>query len=77
MLYVGLDIHSKRISVCVLNETGQVAHRRQVRAIDQMMRILEGLPERFEGRYEASCGYGHFHDLLSPMARVCWCRRGR
>ena len=24
MLYVGLDIHSKRISLCVLNEAGQV-----------------------------------------------------
>src|SRR5262245_58688517 len=27
MLYVGLDIHSKRISLCVLNQTGQVVHR--------------------------------------------------
>jgi hypothetical protein len=48
MLYVGLDIHSKRISLCVLNETGQVTQRTQVRTIDQMMRILERLPDRFE-----------------------------
>ena len=41
---------------------------RQVRTIDQMMRILEGLPDRFEVCYEASCGYGHFHDLLRPVA---------
>ena len=68
MFCVRLDIHSKRISLCVLNETGQVVHRSQVRTIDQMMRILEGLPERFEVCYEASCGYGHFHDLLSPVA---------
>ena len=27
MFYVGLDIHSKHISICVLNETGQVVHR--------------------------------------------------
>src|SRR5262249_24527428 len=33
-----------------------------------MMRILEGLPDRFEVCYEASCGYGHYHDLLSPVA---------
>ena len=54
--------------ICVLNETGQVAHRAQVRGIDEMLRILEGLPDRFEVCYEASCGYGHYHDLLRPLA---------
>jgi hypothetical protein len=29
MLYVGLDIHTKRISTCALNETGQVVHRKR------------------------------------------------
>jgi hypothetical protein len=33
-----------------------------------MMRILETLPDRFEVCYEASSGYGHYHDLLSPIA---------
>ncbi len=68
MFYVGLDIHTKHISICVLSETGQVAHRSQVRRLEEMMRILEGLPDRFEVCYEASCGYGHFHDLLRPLA---------
>ena len=27
MLYVGLDIHDKRIAICVLSEAGQVASR--------------------------------------------------
>src|SRR5262249_54194509 len=31
-------------------------------------RILEALPDRFEVCYEASCGYGHYHDLLQPLA---------
>jgi transposase len=68
MLYVGLDIHSKRISLCVLNDAGQAIHRSQVRTIDQVMRVLEGLSDRFEVCYEASCGYGHYHDLLRPLA---------
>jgi transposase len=68
MFHVGLDIHSRRIAVCVLSETGQVARRAQVRTIDEMMRLLEGLPDRFEVCYEASCGYGHYHDLLRPIA---------
>jgi transposase len=33
-----------------------------------MMRILERLPDRFEVCYEASCGYGHYHDPLRPLA---------
>ncbi len=36
--------------------------------MDEMMRNLESLPDRFEVCYEASCGYGHYHDLLSPIA---------
>ena len=68
MLYVGLDIHSKSITLCVLGETGQVVRRARVRTIDEMMRILEALPDRFEVCYEASCGYGHFHDRLRPLA---------
>jgi transposase len=68
MLYVGLDIHTKHIAVCVLSQTGQVVQRARVRGIDEMLRILKGLPDRFEVCYEASCGYGHFHDLLRPLA---------
>ena len=62
MFYVGLDIHSQRIAICVLGETGQIVRRAQVRTIDEMMRVLEALPDRFEVCYEASCGYGHYHD---------------
>src|SRR5690242_4742586 len=68
MFYVGLDIHTKRISICVLNETGQIVHRSEVRSIDQMMRVLEGLHDRFEVCYEASCGYGHYYDVLGRLA---------
>jgi hypothetical protein len=35
MLYVGLDIHDKRIAICVLGETGQIVGRAQVRTIDE------------------------------------------
>jgi transposase len=68
MLYVGLDIHTKHISICVLSETGQVTHRSRVRSIEEMLQILKGLPDRFEVCYEASCGYGHYYDLLRPIA---------
>ena len=68
MLHVGLDIHSTRITICVLGATGKVVHRSQVRTIEEMLATLKGLPDRFEVCYEASCGYGHYHDLLRPLA---------
>src|SRR6516164_8899919 len=68
MFYIGLDIHSTRIAICVLGETGQIARRAQVRGVEEMLRVLKGLPDRFEVCYEASCGYGHDHDLLRPLA---------
>src|SRR5437764_9952711 len=68
MFHVGLDIHAKRIAICALDEKGQVVHRSQVRSIQDMVRVLKGLPDRFEVCYEASCGYGHYHDLLRPLA---------
>src|SRR5262245_31630604 len=68
MLHVGLDIHSTRITICVLGVTGQVVRRAQVRTIEEMLTTLKDLPDRFEVCYEASCGYGHYHDLLRPLA---------
>ena len=68
MFHVGLDIHAKHIALCALDEKGQVAHRSPGRGIPDLVRVLTGLPDRFEVCYEASCGYGHFHDLLRPLA---------
>jgi transposase len=68
MFSVGLDIHDQRIAIGVLGETGQVVRRAQVRTLDAMMRLLQALPDRFEVGSEASCGSGHYHDTLSPIA---------
>ena len=68
MFYVGLDIHTKRIAFCVLSDEGQLVQRGQVRRLDEVLRILQALPDRFEVCYEASCGYGHYHDVLRPLA---------
>ena len=68
MFHVGLDIHTKHIAICALDEKGQVVHRSQVHSIQDMVLVLTGLPDHLEVCYEASCGYGHFHDLLKPLA---------
>ena len=48
MFHVGLDIHSTRISNCVLNGTGQVIHRAQVRGLEEMLATRKARPGRFE-----------------------------
>jgi hypothetical protein len=43
-----------------------------------MRRIRAALPDRFAVGSEASCGHGHYHDLLSPIAaRVTVAHPGR
>src|SRR5581483_78736 len=69
MFYVGLDIHSKHVSICVLDENGKVVRRTKVRTIHEALSNLERLPDRFEVCYEASCGYGFYHDVLRPFAQ--------
>jgi transposase len=68
MFYVGLDVHSKHVTICVLDENGKVFLRAQVRTIHETLGVLERLPDRFEVCYEASCGYGFYHDALRPLA---------
>lgn len=68
MLYVGLDIHNKHIAICALDENGKLHRRAQVRTIQETLDLLGRLPDRFEVCYEASCGYGFYHDALRPLA---------
>jgi transposase len=78
MLYVGLDIHSKLISMCVLDENGKRVERRVLRQVDQLMAALERLPQPFEVCFEASCGYGRFDEWFRPLAaRVVVAHPGR
>lgn len=68
MFYVGLDIHSKQITMCVLDENGKRMKRLQVSTMVELEAQLRSLPDRFEVCYEASCGYGYYHDVLNPLA---------
>ena len=67
MFYVGLDIHGKNITICILNCDGKVHQRCSVRQVDQLMTVLERLPGPFQVCYEASSGYGFFFELLSAV----------
>ena len=52
MLYVGLDIHIKHIFICILNDNEKIERPLKVRQVDQMMNVLEKLPDRFAVCYD-------------------------
>src|SRR3954468_606448 len=74
MLYVGLDVHSKQSSLCILNSGGGTVNQVQLKGprsavvdrLRQLVRDHQGEP--FSVCYEASCGYGHLYEQLRPIA---------
>jgi transposase len=68
MFYVGLDIHSKFIQVCVLGQDAKVVRNEKVRQLDQVVHVLRQIPGPFQACYEVSCGYGRYFEVLSTLA---------
>ncbi len=68
MFYVGLDVHSSVIAVCVLDAGGQVVRRTKVRQLDQLVPVFELLQQPFQVCFEASCGYGRIAEFLQRYA---------
>ena len=69
MYYVGLDVHLKYITVCVLNDNGKVHQRCTLDSIGEVVALLSGLPGPCQVCYEASTGYGFVFDALSPVVQ--------
>jgi len=73
MYYVGLDVHARSISVCILDEVGKVVKKMTYQGWwggfpKWLRRRIEG---RFAAVFEATCGYGWFFDQLTALgARV-------
>jgi len=65
--FVGLDVNSKFIVVCILNGDGKLHERHRVRRSEVLLGIVSRLP-KFAVCFEASYGYGWLHDKLKPLA---------
>jgi transposase len=74
MHYVGLDVHQKRSSICILDAHGKQVKRLEVKGHwpAVLAEIDRQVPRPFSICYEASCGYGYLYEKLSPMARHVW-----
>jgi transposase len=69
MLYVGLDVHSRQSSLCILNAHGGTVNQVQLKGPrSAVVDHLRRLDQPFSICYEASCGYGHLYERLRPLA---------
>ena len=69
MYYVGLDVHLKTTSLCILDENGRPVKRKTIRGRwDKVLKYCQQIDEPFAVVFEASCGYGYLYDALSATA---------
>ncbi|HTC23603.1 MAG TPA: IS110 family transposase [Gemmatimonadales bacterium] len=70
MWYVGLDIHQRRSSICILSERGErLRTETVVGPWSKLLGRLRAFEEPFAVCFEASLGYGHLYEQLSAIAR--------
>jgi transposase len=67
MHYVGVDVHQRRSSVCILDGRGKPVKEFSLRGSwDELIeRMGSAVPRPFQVCYEASCGYGYLHEKFS------------
>ena len=69
MFFVGLDVHLKYTTVCILDDNGKVYQRHTARWIGDVAALLKRLPGPCQVCYEASTGYGFVFEALQPVAK--------
>jgi transposase len=70
MLSIGLDVHQKSTALCELDANGRLSHERVIHGgFAAVAEHLGSIKEPFKVCFEASCGYGTLHDLLTPLAQ--------
>ena len=69
MYFIGLDIHQKYITVCVLTKKGEIHRRCTLRCIGEVVELIGNLDGACEVCYEASTGYGFIYEALLPITK--------
>jgi len=70
MYFIGLDVHERQSSYCMMNGNGQVVKQETIRGDRrQVVRALGELPGPMAIVYEASLGYGWLYEQLQKIAR--------
>jgi transposase len=70
MWFIGLDVHWRTSTVCILDEHGRRVKSKTIRGRwEKLLKELAQLGKPFSICYEASCGYGWLYDRLRRIAR--------
>lgn len=70
MYYVGLDVHYRTSTYCILDETGREVKCETVRGLwPKLLEHLAMIAEPWTICFEATCGYGYLYRELSRKAR--------
>jgi transposase len=70
MHYVGVDVHQRRSSVCILDSHGKPVKEFSVKGNwSELLEQMRLVPRPFGVCYEASCGYGYLHEKFSAVAQ--------
>ena len=71
MYYVGLDVHYRTSTYCILNHHGREVKCETVRGHwPKLLERLAMIKGAWTICFEATCGYGYLHRELSGMARI-------
>ena len=69
MWYVGLDVHTRRSTFCVLDSQGRKVRSATIHGSwDKVLSELAKIKETFKICFEASTGYGYLYDRLCKIA---------
>ena len=61
--YIGLDVHARTSSLCILNSTGEIVKERTIRGNwSKLFEAFDQIKGEFCVCYEASNGYGYIYD---------------
>ena len=70
MLYIGLDVHARQSTFCVLDQNGRKLSSRTVHGpSDKVLSELAEIKEDFAICFEATTGYGYLYERLSTIAQ--------
>ena len=71
MLTVGLDVHFRKSSLCVLDENGKTVREQEVKGHwTEVLKELGKLDQPFQICYEASLGYGYLYDQIGKLKQA-------
>lgn len=70
MLKIGLDVHQRTSTCCILNSNGKTVKEKTIKGHwSRTLDYLSGLDQPMQVCFEASCGYGVIHDRLRGFAQ--------